>query len=247
MPDFRYIARELSGRQVTGMLSAATEQDALSTLSARSLFPVCVDLADAAGLERGRSGRRVAARHLTAFYSQMADLLKSGVPLLRSLQLFVDQNTQPALKYVVQDVAERVADGSRLAESMRHHPRVFSDLAVSMIRAGEEGSFLEDVLKRIARYNEHQDDLTARVIGAVVYPIFLLVVGLMIVISMLVFFVPQFARIFSEMAKADQLPWATTSLLSISAFFQSHWPILVLLCGGLILGIMKYRRTEDGR
>src|SRR3712207_4160296 len=119
MPDFQYIARELSGRQVTGVLSAAGEQDALASLAGRGLFPVRIDLAAEAKAQQKATGRRVGGKHLAVFYSQLADLLKSGVPLLRSLELLERQSSIPTLKAVVSDVRAEVADGTRLAEAMR--------------------------------------------------------------------------------------------------------------------------------
>jgi type II secretory pathway component PulF len=104
MPDFQYIARELSGRQVTGVLTATGEQDALAALAGRGLFPMRVDLAAEAKAQQRHSGRRVAPRYLAIFYNQLADLLKSGVPLLRSLELLHRQTHVPALKAVLESV-----------------------------------------------------------------------------------------------------------------------------------------------
>ncbi len=216
MPDFQYIARELSGRQVTGVLSATGEQDALAALAGRGLFPLRVDLAAAAMAQQRAVSRRVSPRYLAAFYSQLADLLKSGVPLLRSLELLQRQSSTPALKAVLEDVRGEVAEGTRLAEAMRRHPKAFSELSVSMIRAGEEGGFMEDVLKRIAAFTEHQQELKSRVVGAMVYPLFLFGMGSAIVIGMIAFFVPKFQPIFDQMSQRGSLPWATTALISLS-------------------------------
>ncbi|MFM7920962.1 MAG: type II secretion system F family protein, partial [Planctomycetaceae bacterium] len=120
--------------------------------------------------------KRVPTRYLTVFYNQLADLLKSGVPLLRSLQLLEDQTSNPVLRSVVQDVREQVADGTRLNDAMRRHPKSFNFLSISMVKAGEEGGFLEEVLSRIAVFNEHQEELRGRVTGAMVYPMFLMLV-----------------------------------------------------------------------
>ncbi len=247
MPDFQYTARELSGRQVTGVLSAASEHDALGSLAAKSLFPINIALADGAKTQTQLTRGRVRARHLAVFYTQLADLLRSGVPLLRSLELLERQTSQVTLKHVIQEVKEQVADGNRLAESMRRHPRVFGELAVSMVRAGEEGGFLEDVLKRISAFTEHQEELKARVVGAMVYPLFLLVMGGGIVVAMLTFFVPKFTPIFERMAARGSLPWATTALMSLSESMQVYG----LVMGGLIAGgaylLIRYIKTEEGR
>lgn len=247
MPDFQYIARELTGRQVSGVLTATSQQDALSLLSAQELFPVSVDLAEEAKAQQRYASRRVRARHLAVFYSQLSDLLTSGVPLLRSLELLQEQAVSPALKLVLQDIRDQVADGTRLHDAMRRHKRVFSDLVVSMVRAGEEGGFLEEVLSRTSAFTDHQEDLKGRVIGATIYPIFLTVFGTLIVSVLLVKFVPKFQVIFDRLAERGRLPWATTTLLSISDFAQQYW---WLVAGLIIAGVYLLRRsgqTELGR
>ena len=247
MPDFEYIARETTGNQVSGVLTAASRQEALSTLTARSLFPVSLDATETPGAVGVLGQRRVAARHLAVFYTQLADLLRSGVPLLRSLELLEKQSSVPALKRVVQDVREKVADGTPLAEAMRQHPKVFGELGVSMVRAGEEGGFLEDVLKRIATFTEHQQELKSRVVSAMVYPVFLLVMGSIIVMLILVFFVPKFEPIFSRMKERDGLPWATELLMSMSGNMQTYGIVVVALLIGGFYALAKAIETETGR
>jgi type II secretory pathway component PulF len=247
MPDFQYTAREATGRQVSGLLTAASKQEALSALAGKSLFPVSIDFAAESKAQRAGGGGRVRARYLTVFYTQLGDLLHSGVPLLRSLDLLERQTTNKTLKVVIQDVREQVADGARLADSMRRHPKAFGELAVSMVRAGEEGGFLEDVLKRIATFVEHQQELKARVVGAMVYPAFLFVMGSLIVAGMLTFFVPKFQRIFERIDKRMGLPWATKTLMSMSTVFQSYWWLMaVILVAGVAL-FTSWVKGKDGR
>ncbi len=243
MPDFQYKARAATGGQVSGVLSASSEQEALQLLASQSLFPVQIAVSEGHQKQVAASTRRVPARHLAVFYTQLADLIRAGVPLLRSLELLQNKLGHPGLRYVVRDVRERVQDGTRLAEALRYHPRVFSDLAVSMVRAGEEGAFLEDVLKRIATFTEHQENLKSRILGAMIYPIFLLVMGTGIVVVMLTFFVPKFTPIFAKMARKGTLPWATTTLLSISDMIRDYGWIGLLL--GVLAGIFLYRRLND--
>lgn len=247
MPDFQYVAREGSGQQVSGLMTATSEQDALKSLAAQSLFPVQIELAETVQQQRRRATRGVRARHLAVFYTQLADLLRSGVPLLRSLELLSRKTTHSTLAHVIQDVCEQVADGATLADAMKHHPRVFSELAVSMVHAGEEGSFLEDVLKRIAEFTDHQEELKARIVGAMVYPIFLIVIGTIIVVGMLLYVVPKMAPIIDRMADRGSLPWATTALLSLSGFIGDYgiW-LLALLVAGLFL-LVRAANSEEGR
>ena len=247
MPDFQYVAREAGGRQVDGLLTAASKQEALSMLAGQSLFPVRVDLADEAKHQLSGGNHRVRARYVAVFYTQLGDLLRSGVPLLRSLELLEKQSGNKTLRVVLQDVREQVADGARLAEALRRHPKVFGELAVSMVRAGEEGSFLEDVLQRIAAFTEHQQELKARVTGAMVYPAFLFVMGSLIVAGMLAFFVPKFQPIFERIEARMGLPWATHALMGISDFFQNYWYVLVGVIIGAVAGFLAWVNTEEGR
>ncbi len=247
MPEYEYRAREISGAEVTGTLTADSEQQALSSLAGKSLFPTRIVMADASQTRQKAIGKRVSAAKLATFYSQMGDLLHSGVPLLRSLELLERQATQPALSAVLQDVRAQVADGTRLAEAMRRHPRAFSELAVSMVRAGEEGGFLEDVLKRVALFTEHEEDLKGRVVGALVYPLFLLGVGFIVVIAMLVFFVPKFAPIFERQKELGELPLATTVLMGMSDFLQHYGLWVALGIVGLIWWGWTWLQSESGR
>lgn len=249
MPDFSYIARELTGRQVTGTVSATSQQDALAMLSARQLFPVSVDLAEQTGTARQRVfGRRISARQLAVFYSQLADLLTSGVPLLRSLELLEEQAVSPAFQQVLQDVREQVADGSRLHEALARHRKVFGELVLSMVRAGEEGGFVEEVLKRTAAFTDHQEDLKGRVIGAMVYPIFLFVFGTAVVAGLLIWVVPRFEKtVFATLAQRGNLPWSTTTLLGMSSFMQQYWLLIVISIVAAVYGLRRWLSTDQGR
>ncbi len=246
MPDFKYIAKELTGKQISGTLTAASEKDALATLALKSLFPVSVKLTEQSKQQASTGSRRVSAKYLTVFYNQLSDLLKSGVPLLRSLQLLEDQTSHSTLKSVIQDVREQVADGTRLNDAMRRHPKTFNFLTVSMVKAGEEGGFLEDVLARVAAFTDQQEELKGKVTGAMVYPLFLMSVGFTIVTIMMVWFVPKFAAIFGRMAEAGTLPWATTTLLAISDVIQEYGLLIVLAVIGAVVGVVLYIKSPDG-
>ncbi|HSG69502.1 MAG TPA: type II secretion system F family protein [Planctomycetaceae bacterium] len=247
MPDFQYEARAASGELANGTLTAANEQEVLGILAGQQLFPMRVVMAEGSVQSPGRKLKRVKNKQLGVFYSQLADLLNSGVPLLRSLDLIVEQASHSGLKAIVQDIRDQVAEGTRLAVAMASHPKTFNDLVISMVRAGEEGSFLEDVLKRVAAFNEHQEELKARVIGAMIYPAFLTGAGALIVTAMMLIFVPKFAPIFARMEAKGELPWATTSLLGLSDFLQSFWiPVAIALAVAVFL--LKYwMNTEEGR
>lgn len=247
MPDFQYIARELSGAQVTGVLSAGTEREVMGLLSSKNLFPLEIRMAEHAKAQQRRKARRVSGRVLAVFYTQLADLLRAGVPLLRSLNTLERQTRNSTLKTVVGEVRDAVADGTRFAEAMRLHPVIFNDLAVSMVRAGEEGSFLEDSLARLAEFTEHQEDLKGKVVGAMIYPVILMVLGTVVVAAMMIYFVPQFEPMFERMRENGNLPWATTALVGFSDLLRHYYwlMLLALIAGGL--GFQKLVSDQAGR
>lgn len=246
MPQFAYVARRPSGERTQGVLTAASRKEALSALAAQELLPVRVEaVEESSGLGLGRG--RVPGKHLALFYTQLADLLRSGVPLLRALELLQRQTSHRVLRGLIQQVRDEVADGRPLAEALRRHQRVFGPLAVSMVRAGEEGGFLEEVLKRIAAFLEHQQELKSRTLGAMIYPVFLLVIGTAIVVGMLVFFVPKFAPIFERFEQQGELPWATQALMSASGFFQQYWVPCLLVLAGVAWAVVHWASTPTGR
>ena len=248
MPEFTYEALLTTGQRNNGTLTAGSEREAMAMLDARGLFPVRIAPAKSAGSVSHRWGRRIRGRYMATFYSQLADLLRSGVPLLRCLDILERQSSQPALAEIVREVRAKVADGRGLAEAMAQHPRAFDELSVSMVRAGQEGGFLEDVLKRIADFTEHQEDLKAKVIGALAYPGFLATVGLLILVALVIFVVPRFEPIFAKLEEKGDLPLLTQLLVGTSHFFLS-WRglfLLVALAAGLVMFI-SWARTDSGR
>jgi general secretion pathway protein F len=247
MSNFQYIARGLTGQQVDGVLTAGSEQEALAMLAGQSLFPMQLTLAPETASVRRKRARRVRAKHLSITYSQLADLLRAGVPLLRSLELLEHKTNHTGLQQVLESVRADVAEGTRLADAMRKHPKVFSELAVSMVRAGEEGAFVEDVLKRIADFTDHQEMLKSRVTGAMVYPLFLMVMGTVVVIAMLTFFVPKFTPIFDRMSSKGSLPAATTWLLALSTTLQTYGIVVLLIAIGGVMYGMRWGKTDVGR
>lgn len=246
MPEFTYTARAPSGQSNQGTMVAASVRDAMAQLDARGLFPVSIEPIQAATKGTGW-GRRIKTRYMASFYSQLADLLKSGVPMLRSLDILERQSVQPALSEIIREVRSRVADGSGLAEAMAEHPKAFTELAVSMIRAGQEGGFLEDVLRRIADFTEQQEDLKAKVVGAMAYPIFLAGAGFLVLNILVVFLVPKFKPIFVKLEDRGELPLLTSLLIGTSEFIQSFWwIILIVLIGGFFL-FRSWAKTDGGR
>jgi type II secretory pathway component PulF len=244
MPEFAYIARDLKGLRLTGRIEAASQAEALAALDQKALFPISVQ---ADRQTEVRRGKRVKGQLIATTYGQMADLLRSGVPLLRSLAVIRDQATHAGIKQVMADMHEQVSGGRTLAEAMARHPRVFSEMSVSIVRAGSEGGFLEEALDRISDFTEQQQDLKGRVLGAITYPLFLMSVGFLVVTGLLIFVVPSFGALFARMRKQGNLPRITDWLLTFSEFLRDWWWAIGL--AAIITGLFFYFRvsTAEGR
>lgn len=253
MPEFAYTARIPSGQQTKGILTANSEREVMALLDQRGMFPVRIEPVRKSGTAFFSLGRRIRSRYLATFYAQLADLLHAGVPLLRSLEILERQSTVPAMVEILKDVRARVADGTSLADAMAQHSRAFNELTVSMVRAGQEGGFLEDVLRRIADFTEHQEDLRAKVVGALAYPVFLSIIGTAIVSGLLIFLVPQFEEMFEQQRTTGDLPFLTNCLLTTSRFMWSRpvglpnivWVFAAL--AGLVGVWWWWTSTPDGR
>jgi general secretion pathway protein F/type IV pilus assembly protein PilC len=241
MPDYTYEALAKSGAKAAGTVTAGSEREAAQILDGRGLFPLKIALAKTqASAAGGFFGGRVKGRQIATFYSQLADLLHSGVPLLRSLDILERQSSNRTLQSVIRDVRGRVADGTGLAQAMEKHPRVFNELAVGMVRAGQEGGFLEDVLKRVAAFVENQEDLKAKVVGSLAYPIFLGGAGFVVVTVLMTFFIPKFEPIFAKLREKGEMPGITLMLMGVSNFITS-WPgvftAAAVFVGAILFGV----------
>lgn len=240
MPDFAYIARDSAGQKISGTLVAASEREALNILSGRSLFPVKV-ATDKTATAPG-ANLRVRGQMMATVYSQLAALLRSGVPLLKAMSILRDQSSNKNLKAILTEVYHRVEDGSTLGDAMFRFPKAFSEMAINMVRAGGEGGFLEDALERVAHFTEQQEDLKGRTISAMVYPVLLGGAGTIVVSALIIFFVPKFAVMFERLRERGELPWVTDMLLWVSDTSR-QWGWLVILAA-VVLGFFINLRLQ---
>jgi general secretion pathway protein F len=246
MPDFNYEAMGGTGQRTTGIMSANTERDVVSMLDAKGLFPLKIEMAKGAA-RVAKGGGRVGSRDMVTFFSQLADLLRAGVPLLRCLEILEKQSPNANLSEILREVHAKVSDGTTLADAMAAYPKAFNELSISMVRAGQEGGFLEDVLERIAHFTEHQEDLKAKVIGALAYPSFLAVTAFVVLMVLVVFFIPMFEPIFAKLDAKGQLPGITIALVGVSNSIINYWYLLIGAIVGLVVGYVYLTNSEAMR
>jgi len=232
MPTFAYRARNASGQEVRGTLLADSAMAAARMLDERSLLPVEVE--EQAARERsvltGRA-RRVSLSKVGQMYEQLADLLRAGVPIMRALEVLGQQASSPALARILREVRDDVSGGDALADAMRRHPHAFPELHAAMVRAGEKGGFLEDVLARLSEFVARQDALKNKFIGALIYPCVLLFGAIGAVAFIMTYVVPKIRAVLEGQA----LPLPTRVVFAISDVLRDHGLWLV---GGLVLVVI---------
>ncbi|MFQ5412920.1 MAG: type II secretion system F family protein [Phycisphaerae bacterium] len=243
MPSYSYKAVNEGGVSVEGMLTAENYQVALRMLDEQALYPVKVaEGIEHKGLALG-ARRKVKSHHLTRFYSQLADLLRAGVPMLRSLDVLGKQGSHGALTQVIRELREDVAGGSALGDSMAKHPHAFSPLHASMVKAGEQGGFLEDVLQRIAIFSEKQDELRNKLIGSLIYPCILVFVGTAVILVLMLVVVPR----LREHLRQENLNFMSHIVFGACDILIAHYGVLLVGFVAVAAGVSAWIKTESGK
>jgi general secretion pathway protein F len=243
MSQYAYVALTGTGRKVDGELEADNEAAVLRVLEEKSLFPVNVALKGAQRRARARRGKGVRTRDVGVMYGQLADLIGSGVPLLRALDTLVKSTPNQNLIVVLKEIRNAVADGKSLNESMKQFPDLFPTLHTSMVQAGERASMLQTVLMSLSTFLERLDELRSKVLGAMIYPALLMVVGLSVMVGALVFFVPKFEPLLASVQQS--LP--TKAIFAMSVVVRSYWYIVVIVLVGGGIALWSALQTESSK
>lgn len=267
MAQFSYKARRRSGEVVHGSLDVADRTAALAQIDRLGLFPVSVDAAKggaaakkdkaaekksaAAGVapssfrERMASKRKPKLQELATFTQQLANLLQAGMPLTVALNSMTHLETKGIPKHVAVDLRQEVMEGRSLSDAMSKQPLIFTDLYVNMVKAGEQSGALVEVLRRMADHFEKFAAVQAKFTSALIYPAFVAVVGIGIIIFFMTFMLPKFMTLFGNMAV--QLPASTQLLMDISKLFTGYWWLMLIVLGAAILAFRRFQNTEEGK
>ena len=201
--------------------------------------------ANARNVDFGRYFRRVGVLDLAMMTRQFATLLKSGVPLVESMSALIDQMENEELKNALTQTRDRVNEGSSLHAALRQHDKIFPNLYVNMVEAGEASGTLEVVLARLADFLEAQNKLNNKVMAALAYPAFMALMGLVTITIMMVVVVPKVTSIFEDFEHA--LPWYTRLLIVMSDIFVNYWWALIGGFGGIVYAFRRWRGSPEGR
>jgi general secretion pathway protein F len=252
MTAYSYKATDSEGKLVTGTLDAAGEKEAVAMLQGMQFIPIRISPAKTIhiGLDTDLPGsvaslfNRVSTRDVVAFTQDLSTLLAAGVPLDRALAILIDVAAKDHFKEIVRDVLKSVQSGSYLSNALEKYPRAFSSFYVSMVRAGEAGGVLDEVLKRLGVFLESSQDFKDYIKSAMVYPVFLVLVGGVSIILLLTFVMPKFSVIFSDMQQA--IPLSTRFLLILGEVLKTYWPVILGGMGAVYFLIRRYIKTPAG-
>src|SRR3954471_8086094 len=259
MPVFEFTGLTEAGKNVRGMRDAESSKvlrqmlrkDGVYLTEARAAEAGAVAGETKTGLARevevgaffGFTG--VSAQDLAIATRQLATLIAAGIPLVEALTALVDQVDQARLKRIMGTVKQKVNEGASLADALREHPKVFTELYVNMIRAGESSGALDVVLVRLADFTESQAQLRNKILGAMLYPLIMVIVGIAIVSILFVVVIPKVTKIFEDMNVT--LPWTTRLLIAVSGFARDYWYLNVALVPAALFGVRRWVHTARGR
>ena len=236
---FKYQAFDAHGKMENGQLNAETEKDALRILRGKNLTPVKIQESKQ-GLEGARR-KKISNANLLDFTNGLCTLVEARVPIDKALRLLDGITESPAMKELVLNLLRDVKEGKSLADAMENHPSVFSKMYVNIVRAGEEGGILHDLLPDLADFLDTNTKTRQAIVSAMIYPIVLLVTGIISVFLLLVFVVPQFAAMFEDAGTG--IPPSAVFLLNLSDFIQSYGYLFIILAASLVF--FWYRLDKD--
>lgn len=257
MPTYKFEAMSSQGEEVKDTIDAATEEEAQQKIKQMGYFVTRIQ--EAGGQKKGGAKKKkatgkkkktfviggVSTKMLCTFTRQFSTLQDAGLPVLRSLKILEGQLKPSALKNALIDVVDDVESGSTLSEAFGKHPKCFDRLYINMLKAGEAGGALEVILQRLADFKEKAQTLKRKIIGAMVYPIVVILVAVAILSFILIYIIPKFKKIFADFQM--KLPAITELLLDVSDFFQTNWYVFPLVIIGLWLMIKLICLFKKGR
>lgn len=245
MITFNYKARDTNTNKIIrSTVQGNSEAAAARMLMAQGIVPIEMTPVGEGGILSGLRSR-VPSKDVVIFTRQLSTMLNAGLPLAQSLATVQEQTTNKALKTITADVIGNVNGGSALSDALSKYPKVFNNVYIALVRAGETSGTLDQSLARLADQQEHDADQLSKIRGAMVYPTIVLFVIIAVVIFMLVTLIPQVSSLYEDLGK--ELPVTTAILMAIVSFFANFWFLLVAGIGGLVFVVRRWLSTKSGR
>lgn len=246
MPYFRYISKDAAGKIISGKIKANNKEQAGAQLKAKGLTPVSFEKLKGgffAGL-LGDPKPHIKSEALGIFTRQLSTMISAGIPLLESLEILTEQADDPGFKLAMQKVVEKLRSGSDMSEALSDYPKVFTRIYISMIKAGEASGQLDTVLTRLAEFMESTEKLKREIKAAMTYPVVSLVMILGIASALLIFIVPKFKTIFTQLKVP--LPAITKGLLALSDNIRDMWFVWIGVIIAIFVSFSLWKKSNSG-
>jgi type IV pilus assembly protein PilC len=240
MPSFEYTARTATGEESTGTMEATSREEVVQQLRKNRMQVVRVR-----EKKKRKTGGRVPTRDIVVFTRQFATMVNSGLPLVQALDILAKQTENTQLAETTKQVVYDVESGHTLADALEKHPRVFTQLYVNMVAAGEAGGILDTIMLRLATFLEKNDAIVRKVKGAMVYPGVIFSVAGICIAVLLIFVIPTFQTMFDSVGVP--LPLPTRIVIGISDFLQNFWHVLIVATIAAVFAVRAYYGTDNGR
>lgn len=240
MAVFQYKALDAENREVTGSMEAATEKLVTNRLKEMGLRPF--EVVEKKDSGAGKFGGGVKDADIAQFTRQMATLLDAGLPLLRALNILADQTEKPKFKEVLTALGADIQGGASFSEALGKHKKIFSNLYINMVKAGEVGGVLETVMDRLATFAEKDMELRTKVKGAMTYPVIMAVIAVGVVSFLMIAVIPTFASMFEKMG--IKLPGITLFVMGVSNFMTGYWWLIIIMGVGAFFAYRYFNHTD---
>jgi len=245
MSEFVWEARARSGELRKGVMDADDEPAVQARLRSQQLMPTKIK-------KKGKGfslnvGTGVDLKEVVTFTRLFATMIDAGLPIVQCLDILCNQTDNKFFAVILRDVKANVEQGATFSDSLRRHPKVFDQLYVNLVQAGEVGGILDTILNRLAIYNEKAIKLRRQVRGAMVYPSAVLVIFSLVLSILLGWVIPSFKTIFKDLGASDELPYLTQIVIAVSETFI-HWlPLIVIAAAGFAAGVYYFNKTYRGK
>lgn len=247
MPNFKYVAKENSGKAVNGFLEASDRAQAIDALRKKGLIIVSIIESSSKSGISGMSfkTKKIKTDDLVVFSRQLATMVDAGIPLVSALDILGEQVDNKAFGSVILKIRNDIETGSSLSDALSKHKRIFSALFVSMVKAGESSGTLDDILDRLAAYIEKTSALQKKITSALIYPAVVSGMAIAITLLLLIKVIPVFKDIFAGFGSA--LPKPTLVLIAISDAVRKYFLIIGIIIAGIVFFVSRYIKSEKGR
>ena len=248
MATFAYVGRSKSGSVKKGELVAKSRDEAVEQLRKQSVVVTSLDEKAAKEGFQFSLGTGMTDKDLVVFTRQFGTMINAGLPLIQCLEILSTQSENAALRKAIGDVKGQVEGGSTFSDALRKHPKIFDDLYINMVHAGEVGGLLDTILARLSKHIEKAMKLKAQIKSAMVYPSAIVGIATIVIAVLMIWVIPVFEKMFKELSGGKMaLPGPTQLVIDMSNFVQGNWYLIVGVVVALVVGIKKYYATPQGR